>query len=971
MSVLPPHAVNIIKIVDGRVCVDEPALRSILLAIPADVQISIVSVVGAFRTGKSFLLNFFLKYLSCSGEQVGDWMSDYIPANQNANQAQQQQQQQSQAQEGFHWRGGAETCTLGIWMWSQHFLRTTPQGELVAVLLMDTQGLFDGTLTQQLTTAVFGLSTLISSHQIFNVKEKIQDDHLQHLALFSEYSKLVAKSGSKWKSFQRLEFLIRDYGDFDGDVTRDEVAQYIANLSNEYLAKVFAQDANEEVKLVRAQIKSVFDDLQCFILPHPGTHVPHTKFDGSVSKLSSEFRLALEAYVPRVFLFAGSNDVKQLHGHPVQGGAELFELIAAYCHVFQGDELPQAQSLYETTVHANNQSVLRKAKLLYSGEMQRRTFPKLLSPKDLLREHLEAKLASTVLLAKWEMGSETTVSQFHLALDAELEQAFANLCVANELRHREEKETIGNAQFNVEAMYSQGLQPFELGLWEDNDISDRGNELLEIAMMEFKRQAQGCDFYFTQYLQQLEHRLATKLESSLLDNAKRHDQERQVLGGLIHAIDLFTRKATISKHTLTFRDLLELAVDNAYNVLRLNLQLKRDLELEILNKLASELLLEADLHVIELESKVWKPQDLQRKLDSIVRDCQSAFAKRSMGCDFHSKAVRTNLIQGLSERVIKAVEQNHTRVNELLEIECQKASEGYVQFMRALVNEGKILLPKVLNNAHVAQAEQAHRLLTERTEEFCAWELAPLPHAKLGSIITSEFALLHAANQQRLQASKHENWPVWGLNLLPIVGTVKNGFQALQLAKQGRTAEARGKTVETTISLLLDLITVGALVLSSSPPSPTGADAAKEATGLAGMRLAGTLVGEKTAQELFSKQTGKVAYTEQELEGLEEAKLLELLLSSLSSGEDTNTAAVLRALLQRELLTHDELVGKAAVAVLARFGKYDYAMTNLACQLLGGLGKQNSAIVVALGGKSAIYASLPTESTALALKWLE
>ena len=59
-------------------------------------------------------------------------------------------------------------------------------GEKLAVLVVDTQGLFDNESSMLLTSCVFGLSTLMSSHQIYNVKERISEDHLQTLALFSE-----------------------------------------------------------------------------------------------------------------------------------------------------------------------------------------------------------------------------------------------------------------------------------------------------------------------------------------------------------------------------------------------------------------------------------------------------------------------------------------------------------------------------------------------------------------------------------------------------------------------------------------------------------------------------------------------------------------------------------------------------------------------------------------------------------------
>ena len=61
----------------------------------------------------------------------------------------------------------------------------------VAVLLMDTQGMFDNESTMTLTAQIFGISTLVSSYQIYNVQNSIGEDKLQHLALFSEYGRIA------------------------------------------------------------------------------------------------------------------------------------------------------------------------------------------------------------------------------------------------------------------------------------------------------------------------------------------------------------------------------------------------------------------------------------------------------------------------------------------------------------------------------------------------------------------------------------------------------------------------------------------------------------------------------------------------------------------------------------------------------------------------------------------------------------
>ena len=73
-------ALQIVSIGDGNALdLNNDNLASILVKIPDTHKVSVVSVVGAFRTGKSFLLNFFLRYLRSTkdddNEDSETWMT--------------------------------------------------------------------------------------------------------------------------------------------------------------------------------------------------------------------------------------------------------------------------------------------------------------------------------------------------------------------------------------------------------------------------------------------------------------------------------------------------------------------------------------------------------------------------------------------------------------------------------------------------------------------------------------------------------------------------------------------------------------------------------------------------------------------------------------------------------------------------------------------------------------------------------
>ena len=119
---------------------------------------------------------------------------------------------------GFSWRSGSDRDTTGIVMWNDIFLHTVEKtGDKIAIVVMDTQGLFDNQSSPMDNSKIFALGTLISSIQVLNLSGVVQEDQLQYLQFATEFAKYASSSsqGVNGKCFQNLMFLIRDWVSFE------------------------------------------------------------------------------------------------------------------------------------------------------------------------------------------------------------------------------------------------------------------------------------------------------------------------------------------------------------------------------------------------------------------------------------------------------------------------------------------------------------------------------------------------------------------------------------------------------------------------------------------------------------------------------------------------------------------------------------------------------------------------------------
>lgn len=282
-----------------------------------ECDISIISIAGALRKGKSFMLNFFLRYLRASVEdqENGEWINLNEPFD-----------------NGFHWKNGSTADTSGILIWPEVFYQLNNQGERTAIILMDTQGVFDRTCTIQENILIFAFSTMLSSVQIFNISQLIQEDNLQYLQLFAEYGRLASETSTR-KPFQKLLFLVRDWQD-------DENYPYGLTGGQQYLNVCLenVNDQDEDLRELRRNIKSFFEELGCFLMPHPGLRISNG-FNGDLNLLEAVFVDTLKEFVGNVF--SNNNLItKKINGERLIA-RDLLNYITSFWTVFEDTLTPQ------------------------------------------------------------------------------------------------------------------------------------------------------------------------------------------------------------------------------------------------------------------------------------------------------------------------------------------------------------------------------------------------------------------------------------------------------------------------------------------------------------------------------------------------------------------------------------------------------------------------------------------------------
>lgn len=318
---------------------------------------------------------------------------------------------------GFDWKSGTKRITTGLILWSDVFLYDDPKGEKLAIYLMDTQGLFDHKSTSTDNSRIFSLSTMISSIQILNLLNIIQENQLQYLQFATEYARYASADEEKLP-FQNLLILIRDWN------SPDEYGFGIRG-GNAYLESFLEihDYQTRELQSVRRYLRSSFDKIDCFLMPHPGTTVARdSTFDGRWSKIDDEFIQGMQDLFK--FLFGRKKlKAKLVNGVTIKP-AELLIFISSYVENFKGDNMPEATNIYESTLDKQFSILKAKSIDLYVNSVAEYD-RELESEDDINRLHANAKdKALKFFDSQKKFGTYSEGANYKRELQKKIEEVF-------------------------------------------------------------------------------------------------------------------------------------------------------------------------------------------------------------------------------------------------------------------------------------------------------------------------------------------------------------------------------------------------------------------------------------------------------------------------------------------------------------------------------------------------------------------
>lgn len=288
-----------------------------------DCNLVVISICGAIKKGKNSMFNFFLRYLNevYVNRNFEDWLYNGYDGLKN----------------GFECKNDTTCYTVGIWAWSKIFTTYRKNEEKIGILLLNTQGTFDSESSQHDNVKIFSLASMMSSLQIYNLSEHIQETDIENLQLYTEFGKLMRD-----QTFQSLVFLVQD---------RQNSFEYPYGFEGGkmYLEKCLQIKITRPDKLnnLLVHIRSNYKQLRCCVFPMLGMNAKtNLNFNGALSEIDPTYLEILNVFVPKI-LHPSNVLTKKINGQNIRA-KEFTSYLREYHQLLSTSaEIPMAQNIFE------------------------------------------------------------------------------------------------------------------------------------------------------------------------------------------------------------------------------------------------------------------------------------------------------------------------------------------------------------------------------------------------------------------------------------------------------------------------------------------------------------------------------------------------------------------------------------------------------------------------------------------------
>ena len=397
-----------------------------LETIPA--PISVVTVAGQYRTGKSYLLNRVLL----------------------------------NRKQGFGIGSTVNPCTKGLWLWGNTLKAVTEDDEPCQVVVIDTEGL--GALDEDPDhdTRVFCLAILLASCFIYNSTTAIDEDALEQLSLVVNLTKHVHVKAQQSEEVEESDYAA--YFPAFTWVVRDFSLQLINERgdkisSKDYLERALAEqrgfsEATEEKNRLRRLLRGFFPERDCICMVRPLNSEEQLQHLEALelTELRPEFQTQVFRLREKILTKVKP---KKLNGKCLSG-AMLAGLLRAYIAALNAGAVPAIETAWTYICKNECAKATEEAMRVYAGQTSEVEGAR--SQEELRNWHKKAKANALSTFTTMAVGMEAEVGKATVL--AEISKKYAAFKAKNEeMAHEQAEKSLQSLYSRIEDRLNSGDFP--------------------------------------------------------------------------------------------------------------------------------------------------------------------------------------------------------------------------------------------------------------------------------------------------------------------------------------------------------------------------------------------------------------------------------------------------------------------------------------------------------------------------------